>query len=197
MRITPAAIKPLAQAAGRHRQARAEAESGSAQPHQTFLTRYRGLEAMINANRDKILKELSMLQGYDAVRDWEVLGHLVAALPPAMLKRIYGLVEIRELSVLFGKRPLPRLLANNQALKAEGVVEPVQYRQERFAFSARHNNYKSALALVLPVRDSDVVRSEGEKTGKFCGRRRSIAAGKRDFGLRDRVHRSAPSVVCG
>ena len=111
---------------------------------------YRGWEAWINANRDKILKELSMLQGYDAVRDWEVLGHLVAALPPAMLKRIYGLVEIRELSVLFGKRPLPRLLANNQALKAEGINwNRFNTAKKDLRFQLGHNNYKSALALVL------------------------------------------------
>ena len=150
MRITPKPIKPLAQAAGRHQQARAQAQEEDAAPHRVYLTRYQGLEALVEANKDKILKELSSLQSYEQVADWEVLAHLVAALPPAMLKRVFGLFEIRELSVLFAKRPMRRLLAQNQALIQVGIDwNRFQGAKKDMRFQLGHNNYKSSIALVL------------------------------------------------
>ena len=150
MRISRKPIKPLAEAAGRHQQARADAQEEDARPHRIYLTRYKGLEALVEANRDKIFKELSSLQSYTHIADWEVLGHLLAALPPAMLKRVYGLTEIPDLSVLFSKRPLRRLLANNSGLKAAGIDWNRFWEAKKdMKFQLGHNNYKSALALTL------------------------------------------------
>ncbi|MBL91575.1 MAG: hypothetical protein CMH56_07150 [Myxococcales bacterium] len=150
MRITPKAIKPLAQAAGRHREARAQAQEDDARPHRIYLTRYQGLEALVEANKEKILKELSSLQSYDQVADWEVLAHLLAALPPAMLKRVFALSEIRELSVLFAKRPMRRLLSQNQGLVGVGIDwNRFQGAKKDMRFQLGHNNYKSSIALVL------------------------------------------------
>jgi len=82
--------------------------------------------------------------------DWEVLAHMVAALPPAMLKRIFALKEIAQLNVIFGKRPLRRLLEANQGLKQEGINWSVfTIAKKDMRFQLGQNNYKSSLALGL------------------------------------------------
>ena len=150
LKFTPKAVSPLAVAAGRHQQAREEASKGDMPLHQVFLTRYIGLEALLKANREKIFKELSMLQSKSNLAEWEVLAHVVGALPPAMLKRIFALPEIAQLNVLFGKRPLRRLLEANQTLKQEGITWAVfTMAKKDMRFQLGQNNYKSSLALGL------------------------------------------------
>ena len=150
LRFTPKAVSPLAVAAGRHQQAREEASKGEMPLHQVFLTRYVGLEALLQANRKKIFKELSMLQSKSDLADWEVLAHVVAALPPAMLKRIFALEEIAQLNVLFGKRPLRRILEGNQALREDRITwASFTMAKKDLRFQLGQNNYKSSLALGL------------------------------------------------
>jgi hypothetical protein len=150
LRLTRKPILPLAVAAGRHQEARAQAQAGDQSLNQIFLTRYVGLEALIKEHREKIVKELSILQSKSDLADWEILGHVLAALPPAMLKRIFALSDISDLNVLFGKRPLRRLLSNNEGLKAAGIDwNRFSVAKKDLRYQLGQNNYKSALALVL------------------------------------------------
>ena len=150
MRLTRKPVQPLAVAAGRHDEARAQALQGDEKPNQIFLTRYLGLEALITEHRDKIVKEISVLQSKSDLADWEVLGHLLAALPPAMLKRIFSLSEIASLNVMLGKRPVRRLLSNNEALKTAGIDwHRFNLAKKDLRFQLGQNNYRSSLALVL------------------------------------------------
>ena len=114
------------------------------------MKRYEGVAALLKANQEKINKELSILQSKSGLAEWEILSHVVAALPPAMLKRIFALKEIAQLNVLLGKRPLKRIIEGNQALQRDGIRwASFAMAKKDLRFQLGNNNYKSSLALGL------------------------------------------------
>lgn len=137
-------------------------------PHLEFLERWKVLEAAIGPITEKAKKEYAAKLGEDP-KPHQVLGHMLAQLPRPRLDALMRDERLPALNVVFGHRPLQKVIADNELLQDLGVTWLVFVDAKRdLKFQLGIQSYKSAQAIALYL---TVVRAAVEpkvrKTANF------------------------------
>jgi len=137
-------------------------------PHLEFLERWKVLEAAIGPITEKARKEY-VAKLSEEPRPHQVLGHMLAQLPRPRLDALMKDPRLPALNVVFGHRPLQKVIADNELLQDLGVTWMVFVDAKRdLKFQLGIQSYKSAQAIALYL---TVVRAAVEpkvrKTANF------------------------------
>jgi hypothetical protein len=118
-------------------------------PHLEYLERWKVLEAALGPITEKARKEYQAKLGEDP-RPHQVLGHLLAHLPRPRLDALMRDERLPKLNVLFGHRPLQKIVADNELLQDLGIGWPNFVDAKRdLKFQLGIQSYKSAQAIAL------------------------------------------------
>jgi hypothetical protein len=118
-------------------------------PHLEFLERWKVLEAALGPISEKATKEY-VAKLAEEPRPHQVLGHLLANLPRPRLDALMRDERWSKLNVLFGHRPLQKIVADNELLQDLGVtwLNFVDAKRD-LKFQLGIHSYKSAQAIAL------------------------------------------------
>jgi hypothetical protein len=118
-------------------------------PHLEFLERWKVLEAALGPISEKARKEYVAKLGEEP-RPHQVLGHLLANLPRPRLDALMRDERLPKLNVLFGHRPLQKVVADNELLQDLGItwLNFVDAKRD-LKFQLGIQSYKSAQAIAL------------------------------------------------
>jgi hypothetical protein len=118
-------------------------------PHLEFLERWKVLEAALGPISEKAKKEYAAKLGEEP-RPHQVLGHLLANLPRPRLDALMRDERLPKLNVLFGHRPLQKVVADNELLQDLGIgwLTFVDAKRD-LKFQLGIQSYKSAQAIAL------------------------------------------------
>ncbi len=118
-------------------------------PHLEFLERWKVLEAALGPISEKANKEYKAKLGEEP-KPHQVLGHMLASLPRPRLDALMRDPRLPALNVVFGHRPLQKVVADNELLQDLGVTWLVFVDAKRdLKFQLNLQSYKSAQAIAL------------------------------------------------
>jgi hypothetical protein len=118
-------------------------------PHLEFLERWRVLEAALGPIAEKAAKEYRAKLGEEP-QPHQVLGHLLANLPRPRLDALMRDERVPLLNVLFGHRPLQKVVVDNELLQDLGITWSTFVDAKRdLKFQLGIQSYRSAQALAL------------------------------------------------
>ncbi|MCP4502031.1 MAG: hypothetical protein GY822_18900 [Deltaproteobacteria bacterium] len=119
-------------------------------PHLQYLERYKALEHLILPMQELTKKEFKGLLAKDEVGPHELLGHAISKLSDARMKAVMEDPRIGKLNVLLGRRPLARIVDDNESLEDIGIrFKDFVLKKRDLKFSLGRNSYKSAQALAM------------------------------------------------
>lgn len=126
-----------------------EKEVEGPRPHLEFLERWKVLEAAMGPITEKAKKEY-FAKLAEEPKPHQVLGHMLAQLPRPRLDALMKDPRLPALNVLFGHRPLQKIVADNELLQDLGVTWLVFVEAKRdLKFQLGIQSYKSAQAIAL------------------------------------------------
>jgi len=118
-------------------------------PHLEYLERWKVLEAAMGPVTEKATKEYEAKLS-ETPKPHQVLGHLIAKLPRPRLDLLMQDPRVPALNVLFGHRPLQKVIADNELLQDLGVTWATFVDAKRdLKFQLGLNAYRSAQAIAL------------------------------------------------
>ncbi len=137
-------------------------------PHLEFLERWKVLEAALGPVTEKAHREYVAKLGEEP-RPHQVLGHLLANLPRPRLDALMRDERWAKLNVVFGHRPLAKVVADNELLQDLGITWSTFVDAKRdLKFQLGIQSYRSAQAMAVYL---TVVRAACEpkvrKTANF------------------------------
>jgi len=119
-------------------------------PHLQFLERYKALEHLIQPLEELTKKEFRGKLAKEEVGPHELLGHAISKLSQARLKAIMEDPRIGKLNVLMGRRPLARIVDQNESLEDIGIrFKDFVMKKRDLKFALGLQSYKSAQALAM------------------------------------------------
>ena len=137
-------------------------------PHLEFMERWLVLEAALGPISEKATKEYAAKLA-ETPAAHQVLGHLIANLPKPRLELLMRDPRLPALNVVFGHRPLHKVIADNELLQDLGITWLTFVDAKRdLKFQLGLNSYRSAQAIALYL---TVVRAAADpkvrKTANF------------------------------
>ena len=119
-------------------------------PHLQFLERYQALINAVAPIEAKTRKEFLAHLGQDTMGPHELIGHLIASLPRPRLDLIFKDERIGTLNSLLGRRPLSKIIDDNEALDDLGIkFKDFVLKKRDLKFTMGLQTYKASQALAL------------------------------------------------
>ncbi len=119
-------------------------------PHLQYLERYQALLHAVKPIEEKTRKEFLAHLGQEKMGPHELIGHLIAQLPRPRLELIFKDERIGTLNRLLGRRPLSKIIDDNESLDDLDIkFKDFVMKKRDLKFTMALQTYKASQALAL------------------------------------------------